>query len=505
VPATTADVRSHHRAHTRPRSERRRPEESVLYRVVQAHWPEFQERAEEAGGLPQFVKKEVDDYLTCGILEHGFLRLACLACGHERLVGFSCKRRGFCPSCLGRRMTDTAVHLAENVFPSQMVRQWVCSLPWKLRSLLGYDKALCAQVLRAFTEEVRRSLRHRAKKMLGLVSRAEAHTGGISFIQRFDSALRLNVHFHSLFLDGVFVRAEDGDLEFHELPEPSPEQVADVAARTSKRVIRLLEKAGKTLDSESFDDAPDDFSERQPALAFVYAAAAQGVDLSGDRAGQPSLRLIQKDDIKKAEPHAVVGGINIHAGVAFDARDKPRMERMCRYLARPPIAQDRLSLRGDGAVQYTMKKTWRDGTHAIVLQPLDLIARICAMIPPPRFNMIRFHGVLAPNAKLRPEVVPQKEARKLAEESAAELAQADQVDLFDRVPPKPKRHPWAWLIKRVFLVDVTECPDCGRKMKWMEACTEKRDIHRVLAAHGLTPRAPPPGAMAPLGQLRFTF
>jgi len=68
-----------------------------------------------------------------------------------------------------------------------------------------------------------------------------------------------------------------------------------------------------------------------------------------------------------------------------------------------------------------------------------------------------------------------------------------------------ERHPWAWLIKRVFLVDVTECPDCGRKMKWMEACTEKRDIHRVLAAHGLTPRAPPPGAMAPLGQLRFTF
>lgn len=71
--------------------------------------------------------------------------VACLFCGHERLVGFSCKRRGFCPSCLGRRMTDTAIHLAENVFPPQMVRQWVCSLPWKLRSLLGYNKALCRQ------------------------------------------------------------------------------------------------------------------------------------------------------------------------------------------------------------------------------------------------------------------------------------------------------------------------------------------------------------------------
>jgi hypothetical protein len=350
---------------------------------VQAHWPAFVEQAEEAGGLPTFVKREVDDYLTCGILEHGFLRLACLACGHERLVGFSCKRRGFCPSCLGRRMTDTAVHLAENVFPPQMVRQWVCSLPWKLRSLLGYDKALCSQVLRAFTQEVQRSLRHRKKTLLGLASMSQAHTGGITFIQRFDSALRLNVHFHSLFLDGVFVRDDEGELVFHELPEPSPQQVAEVAARTAKRVIKLLEKAGRHLDSDFQDDDVDDFSDRQPALAFVYAAAARGVDISGERAGQPSLRHIQKDDIKRAEPHAVVQGINIHAGVAFDARDKPRMERMCRYLARPPIAQDRLTLRDDGSVQYNMKKTWRDGTHAIVLQPPDLIARLCAMIPPP--------------------------------------------------------------------------------------------------------------------------
>jgi hypothetical protein len=61
------------------------------------------------------------------------------------------------------------------------------------------------------------------------------------------------------------------------------------------------------------------------------------------------------------------------------------------------------------------------------------------------------------------------------------------------------------LIKKVFLVDVTECPDCGGKMKWFEACTEQRDINRVLAAHGLASRAPPPVAMVPFGQLRFAF
>jgi hypothetical protein len=219
--------------------------------------------------------------------------------------------------------------------------------------------------------------------MLGLSSMSEAHTGGVTFIQRFDSALRLNVHFHSLFLDGVFVRDEDGTLEFHELDEPSPEQVADVAERTAARVIKLLEKAGRSLDAEFHDDEAEEFAHRQSALALLYAAAARGVDLSGDRAGQPTMRLIQQNIVEKKELHAVVGGINLHAAVAFDARDKPRMERMCRYLAGPPIAQHRLSLREDGSLGYEMKRVWRDGTHAIVLQPLDLIARLCAMIPPP--------------------------------------------------------------------------------------------------------------------------
>lgn len=201
--------------------------------------------------------------------------------------------------------------------------------------------------------------------MLDLPSMSDAHTGGVTFIQRFDSALRLNVHVHSVFLDGVFVRDDDGLLEFHELDEPCPEQVADVAGRTAKRVIKLLEKAGKSLESELSDDETDDFVQRQPALASLYAAAARGVDLSGDRVGQPTMRLIQQDTVDKKEPHAVVGGVNIHAAVAFDARDKPRMERMCRYLARPPIAQHRLTRRSDGTVQYTMKKVWRDGTGLV--------------------------------------------------------------------------------------------------------------------------------------------
>lgn len=118
----------------------------------------------------------------------------CERCGFERLVAFSCKRRGFWPSCLGRRMSDTAVHLVEKVIPEVPVRQWVCSLPWRLRVLLGYDRRLCADVLEALVVELRRALRRRAKKALELPARTRAHNGAVSVVQRGDSALRLNVH-----------------------------------------------------------------------------------------------------------------------------------------------------------------------------------------------------------------------------------------------------------------------------------------------------------------------
>ena len=191
--------------------ERRRPEETLLYQLALEHWPRFLERAEEVGGLPAFIVREFDEYLTCGRLEHGFVHLACRACGHEMHVSFSCKRRGFCPSCLGRRMSDVAAHLCDDVFPEVPIRQWVCSLPWRLRYVLGYDRKLCADVLGAFIGALTRSLRWRAKRALGLRSVKDALVGALTFVQRGDSALRLNVHFHVMALDGVYVRGEDGE------------------------------------------------------------------------------------------------------------------------------------------------------------------------------------------------------------------------------------------------------------------------------------------------------
>ena len=136
-------------------------------------------------------------------------------------------------------MNDVALNLVERVLPQVPIRQWVCSLPWQLRYLLGYDRVLCAAVLQAFVTELMGSYKKRAKRELGLRSVQQAHTGTVTFVQRFDSALRLNVHAHTLALDGVYVRdADSSELRFHALAEPSSQDVHELARRTAAHSTR---------------------------------------------------------------------------------------------------------------------------------------------------------------------------------------------------------------------------------------------------------------------------
>jgi hypothetical protein len=293
--------------------ERRRPEETLLYQLVEEHWPVFLEKADESGGLPRFVVRDFEEYLRCGILEHGCVELACRRCGHQMFVAFSCKRRGFCPSCLGRRMNDLAAHLVDEVLPEVPIRQWVCSLPWSLRYALAYDRALCADVLDAFTSALTRSLRHRAKRQLGLRSVEDALIGALTVIQRSDGSLRVNPHFHTLALDGVYVRDAQGALAFHALCEPSGEDVAQVAAWTHAAIVRVLARHGRSLEGAS--DAPDAMALEQPVLASCYGASAADVQLLGASPGQKTSKLVHPVRVvpSPTEALAEVGGVNVHA------------------------------------------------------------------------------------------------------------------------------------------------------------------------------------------------
>ena len=107
------------------------PEATLLFQIVAEHYPVFRvERAAEGKPLPRYVDEEFEAYLKCGRLEEGFLRVRCESCHAEKLVAFSCKRRGFCPSCGGRRMAETAALLVDEVLPRAPIRQWVLSLPF---------------------------------------------------------------------------------------------------------------------------------------------------------------------------------------------------------------------------------------------------------------------------------------------------------------------------------------------------------------------------------------
>ena len=105
---------------------RHRPEWTVLYQLVERHYPDFLALRAAAGRpLPRYVQDEFEAYLKCGRLEYGFLSVRCEDCHAEKLVAFSCKRRGFCPSSGARRMTDSAALLADAVFAAKPIRQWV--------------------------------------------------------------------------------------------------------------------------------------------------------------------------------------------------------------------------------------------------------------------------------------------------------------------------------------------------------------------------------------------
>jgi hypothetical protein len=451
------------------------------------------------------VVRDFEEYLRCGVLEHGLVHLACRRCGHDLVVAFSCKRRGFCPSCLGRRMSDVSAHLVDAVLPDVPIRQWVCSLPWRLRYAMGYDQRLCADVLGAFIGALTRSLRWRAKRALGLRSVADALVGAVTFVQRADSSLRLNVHFHTLALDGVYVRDEDGELQFHDLAEPSAADVRELAAWTHAALLRALERHGRSLDG--LDDAlGDELPADSPVLASCYGASASDLQLLGVAPGNRtdklvrSLRLVPSASTSSpSELLAEVGGVNIHASPVVDGRDRERLERLCRYVARPPLSQERLELHGDGRVRYRFKAAWKDGTHAVLLDPMDFIARLCALVPPPRFHMLRYHGVLAARSSVRADVVPGRRAP----EPPAQLVLFGPAELGPLEPPPPtSRHPWAWLLKRVFAVDVQRCPRCEGDMRIVTIATEPDDIAQVL--HGRA-RAPP-RARPPLpGQLHLAF
>ncbi len=474
--------------------EPRRPAHGVLYHVVRDHFETF--RAQVAGlrdgeGLPRFVEQEFRDFLRCGCLASGFARFRCTACGLDRLVAFSCKGRGFCPSCGGRRMAERAGHLVDHVFPPVPVRQWVLSLPHRLRYVLAWDHDLCRAVVGVYVRTVLGFLRHVARQ----AGVEDGRGGAVAIVQRFGGAMNLNVHVHALVIDGVF--AKDGaGVRFHPTPPLNAADVADVLATVEPRVRRLLERRGLG-DSDEGGGAPDAWAQDAPVLAGIAVASVQGVTALGARAGARVRRLGNQaeDDEMPALGgcHARQDGFDLHAGVLVPAGQRERLERVCRYVLRPPVAQDRLSLTADGQVRLALKHPWSDGTTHLLFDPVELLERLAVLTPRPRINLILYHGVLGPRAAWRSLVVAYAEAAGPGAGGTKVTDTSPEPSEEKGAPPCHARSPrWADLMRRTFGFDVLACPSCGGRLRLISLIEEASVIQRILRHLGLPTEIPEP-------------
>jgi hypothetical protein len=383
--------------------------------------------------------------------------------------------------------------------------QFVVTMPFPLRFPLAFDGALLGQVLRIFTDTVAKWYRDRHAER-GL---PDGETGAVTAIQRANSDLRLSPHFHTLFLDGVYSADHDGKGRmFHPAPAPSQEDIELLVERASKRILRLLERRGViTLvtapgDGEITLVTDETLAEKDPLLAKLLAAAAAGVEPAGPackrqplrglgpthpatspralRARPSPIRIVLDPDERPVGKGALCGqthAFNLQAATRVAANDKQGRERLCRYILRPPLANDRLTILDDGNVRLDFKRPWSNGTSSVDLAPLALIARLAALVPPPRRHTVLYCGVLSSHASSRREVVP-----------GPPLAAPPDASK-DKPKCRPKYIRWSDLLRRVFGIE-TICPTCLTPLRLLSLIKSETIAKKILVAMHLPAEAP---------------
>jgi hypothetical protein len=459
---------------------RREPEKTVLYQLVCAHLEtmlaEVRDEDEEGNGLPWFVERELRRYLDCGILARGFMRLVCEACGKELVVGFSCKGRGFCPSCVARRMDDTAAYLVDCALPVAPYRHWVLSLPFRLRLRLARSEELLGRVRRVFVAQVGAWQRREARK-LGL---GDVETGAVCVTQRFGSRLDCNPHFHALMPDAVFAENAEGRVELRRLAGPKQEDIEWLVERIARRALAALE------DGEE-GEAPG-------ALDRLRAQSQQlGLPAMPPRDGG---RL-----------EARCEGFSLQAATHLHANDRKGLERTCRYALRPPVALNRLSETESGNVVLQLKRRMSNGARSIELAPEVLLRRLAALVPRPRVHQIAYFGAFASHAAIRGRVVPRRPRRTswcteppdepegqlelpLPEPVVARLdLMTSGAEVIKAPCPRERTLRWADLLRRTFDTDVLHC-ECGGRRRVVAFVEDLEEAAQLLARLGVPSEVP---------------
>jgi hypothetical protein len=412
-------------------------------------------------------------------------------------------------------MAEIALHLVNDVIPEVPVRQWVLSVPFPLRYVLAYDAELCSQVLGIFVRAVFDWLRQTAMSELKLPDGTKLHCGAITCIQRAGGAANLNLHYHTAVLDGVYVQqSPDAPPRFRALRGPNRAEVLQIAWTVCQRVTKLMQRRGIYFDGDPGDDK---LTQEEPLLAACAAGSLQNRQVLGPRAGQQvlALRTLGANPVAPESGSAAkentdgedgghikpAHGFDVHAGLRVPAHERKRLTRLLRYMLRPALSDSRLTLLPDGRVRLMLQRPWNNGTRYLVFDPVDFLARLVPLIPPPRVHQVVAHGVLAPNARLRAQISPCRSedasgprppkqlelpgtAGTAREQRAAAAAAQDTPE--NGAGPRRRRYvPWAELMKRSLELDPLECPQCGKQMRVVASVKSAESIRAILAARNI--------------------
>jgi hypothetical protein len=288
----------------------------------------------------------------------------------------------------------------------------------------------------------------------------DAECGAVTFIQRFTKTLTIAPHLHVVALDGLFVDLpDDAPPTFIQAPPPDEDDLRDIARRVFLHMQRVLERGGY-LDGHA--DAPT------PLDQWFLRALEEPTGLTPTRIP------------KRRGAGVEYRGFSIHAGVTVPRGDLKGRSQLCRYVARPPFAEDQLRWAPGGRVELTLRSPARNGQHIVTLEPMQLMRRLAWLVPPPSRHQVRYAGILAPAAKRRRHVTPTPPPQ-------VQLA----FPIENARPTRQTHRPsWAQLLARVYDVDAERCPTCGGHLRPVGAVTHPFEARRVLPTLAQA-RAPP--------------
>jgi hypothetical protein len=299
--------------------------------------------------------------------------------------------------------------------------------------------------------------------------------GSISFTQRAGSAANLNPHAHILCPDGVYTRVA-GQARFKNLDLITDEEVADLVHAISNRCLRYLQKQGY-LDKDGevvINPLADELFQENESITLATHSSIAGKIAFGPNAGKFVTKIGsgfgygEEIPLAKGNLCFSVNGFSLHAATRVRTNSRERLRALIEYIARGPIANERLEITKEGKVKMRLKTAWRDGTTHLLFEPGEFIEKLAALIPPPRSHLVRWAGVFAPNSPYRKEITLKPAVKKGFQFNE------------DSSETKAKNHSWSAMLAQVFKIDVTKCETCGDDMVAICSVTDPESVRRYL-------------------------